>query len=62
MYVNISQDGILTVSAIEGNGNKDRVCLDFTRDTEYYGTYVKRISFDESALMCATMLDRKSVV
>ena len=55
MYFNISQDGILTVSAIEGNGNKDRVCLDFTRDTEYYGTYVKRISFDESALMCATM-------
>lgn len=53
MYFNLSADGILTVSALESNRTK--TALDFTRDTEYYGAYVKRISFDESVLLCATL-------
>ncbi len=53
MYFNISSDGILTISAIEGN--KDKLAIDFTSDTEYYGAYVKRLNFDESVVQCATM-------
>ena len=57
MFFDLTRDGVLTMSALDGNGynNKSGICLDFTRDTEYYGTYVKRLCFDESVKACATM-------
>lgn len=58
MYFNLTHDGTLTMSAIEGDGNKDLTALDATRDTEYYSAYIKRLCFDESVLVCATMLTK----
>ena len=51
MYFNLSVNGTLTM----GSNNKNKLALDFTSDTEYYGAYVKRINFDESVVQCATM-------
>ena len=58
MYFNLTSDGTLTMSAIEGDGNKYLTALDATRDTEYYSAYIKKLCFDESVLVCATMLTK----